>query len=80
MKNILSLLKVNDSLGDVVGCINCFIALTFYSLPTDFLDGKRADKNVRMRSLSSKCMEAVSTYFNRVGDKRPNKDGIYLPS
>lgn len=56
---------------------------TFYSLRRDFMDGKRADKNVRMRSLSSKSMEAVawmSSYFTRVGDKRPDKDGIYLPS
>lgn len=56
---------------------------TFYNLRKDFLDGKRAEKNVCMRSLAPKSMEAVawmSSYFNRVGDKRPDKDGIYLPS
>ena len=31
---------------------------TFYGLRKDFLDGKHADKSLRMRSLSSKSMEA----------------------
>ena len=56
---------------------------TFYSLRKDFLDGKCTDASVRMRSMSSKSMEAVAwmgSYFSRIGDKRPDKDGIYLPS
>ena len=55
----------------------------FYDLRKDFLDGERADRTVRVRSLSSKSLEAVAwmkSYFDRVGDKRPDKDGIYLPT
>ena len=55
----------------------------FYDIRRDFLDGQRAEKHVRARSLSSKSLEAVAwmrSYFDRVGDKRPDKDGIYLPT
>ena len=27
-----------------------------------------------------KCIEWMRSYFERVGDKRPDKDGIYLPT
>ena len=55
----------------------------FYDLRKSFLEGERAEKCIRVRSLSSKSLEAVAwmrSYFNRVGDKRPDKDGIYLPT
>lgn len=55
----------------------------FYDLRKGFLDGERAEKYVRVRSLSSKSLEAVAwmrSYFDRVGDKLLDKDGIYLPT
>ena len=55
----------------------------FYQIRKDFLAGKRAERSVRIRALAPKSMAAVAwmrSYFNRVGDKRPDKDGIYLPS
>ena len=53
---------------------------TFYSLRKHFLDGKCSDQNMRIRSLALKSMAAVAwtnSYFSRVGDKRPDKDGIF---
>ena len=53
---------------------------TFYSLQKHFLDGKCSDQNMRIRSLALKSMAAVewtNSYFSRVGDKRPDKDGIF---
>ena len=54
----------------------------FYDLRKQFLEcsGPPAKKP---RSLSSKMLAAISwmsSYFNKIGDKRPDKDGIYLPT
>ena len=55
----------------------------FYDIRKDFLAGKRADRSTRVRALAPKLMASVAwmrLYFNRVGDKRADKDGIYLPT
>ena len=53
-----------------------------YSLRKAFSDGQSPENKVS-RKLSGKSMAAIvwmSSYFERVGDKRPDKDGIYLPT
>lgn len=56
----------------------------FYEIRKDFMGGiviTEAEK--RSRSLAPKSLEAIAwmkTYFERIGDKRPDKDGIYLPT
>ena len=56
----------------------------FYELRKEFLDGKfLVEQEKRSRSLSSKSMQCIAwmeNYFERIGDKRPDADGIYLPS
>ena len=72
-------------------CLNVWLAVLpvslsrFYRLRQDFLtyDLSIISDEKRSRSLSSKSMEAVAwmeNYFDRIGDKRPDKDGIYLPT
>ena len=59
----------------------------YYRLRSDFLENGGAITQLqvtkRSRSLSPKTMKAVAWmehYFNRIGDKCPDKDGIYLPT
>ena len=57
----------------------------FYRLRQDFIQfGGITSVTKRQRSLSSKTLEAMTwmeDYFQRVGDKRPDKaDSIYLPT
>ena len=72
-------------------CLNVWLAVLpvslscFYRLRQDFLtyDLSIISDDKRSRSLSSKSMEAVAwmeNYFDRIGDKRPDKDRIYLPT
>ena len=42
-----------------------------------------AKKDRQMKQLAPKSMKIIEwmrSYFDRVGDKRPDKDGIYLPT
>lgn len=57
----------------------------FYEVRKEYLNGKSncmAPKKVR--SISAKSCQAIawlSSFFERIGDKRPDKaDGIYLPT
>lgn len=55
----------------------------FYEVRKEFLSGQSQAGERRSRSLSAKSQQAIAwmrSYFDRVGDKRPDKDGIYLPS
>lgn len=55
----------------------------FCDVRKDFPAGKRADRSTGVRALAPKSMASVAwirLYFNHVGDKRPDKDGIYLPT
>lgn len=54
----------------------------FYEVRKAFLDGTCL-KEKRNRPMAPRTMRALSwmtDYFERVGDKRPDKQGIYLPS
>ncbi|XP_065906896.1 uncharacterized protein [Dysidea avara] len=58
----------------------------FYRLRRQFVefgDTTNAVKQQRRRSLSPKTLEALTWmehYFNKIGDKRPDKDAILLPT
>lgn len=58
----------------------------FYEIRKEFMVGKsciEVGSCRRSRSLSHKSLEGIAwmrSYFERVGDKRPDKDGIYLPT
>lgn len=55
----------------------------FYDIRKDFLSGIGINKGKKSKTLASKSMKSIewmSSYFDRVGDKRPDKFGIYLPS
>ena len=55
----------------------------FYDLRKQFLESMGPPTPKKARSLSSKSLAAISwmtTYFDKIGDKRPDKDGIYLPT
>ena len=55
----------------------------FYEVRKEFLSGQSEAGERRSRSLSAKSQQAIAwmaSYFDRVGDKRPDKEGIYLPS
>ena len=59
----------------------------FYDLRKSFiedtysLDYSNADKKSKQKAAKSmRSIEWMRSYFDRVGDKRPDKDGIYLPS
>ena len=55
----------------------------FYEIRKKFLAGQSQPTQKRMRSPSAKTMQSVAwmtSYFDRVGDKRPDKHGIYLPT
>lgn len=72
-------------------CLNIWLRILsisvsrYYRLRRDFLENGGGSSQVakRSRSLSPKTMKAVAWmehYFDRIGDKRPDKDGIYLPT
>ena len=74
-------------------CLNIWLRVLaisvsrYYRLRSDFLENGGGISQLqvakRSRSLSPKTMKAVAWmehYFNRIGDKRPDKDGIYLPT
>ena len=56
----------------------------FYEVRKEYLNGKSncaAPKKVR--SISAKSCQAIAwlaSFFERIGDKRPDKDGIFLPT
>ena len=56
----------------------------FYSVRNDFLKGiVTVSIEKRSRVLASKSLAAIAwmkSYFDRVGDKRPDKEGVYLPT
>lgn len=56
----------------------------YYAIKSSFMDGNATvDTEKRPRSLAPKSLAAMAwmtSYFERVGDKRPDKDGIYLPT
>lgn len=57
----------------------------FYAARKDFMAGnsRASCEQKKSRSMTRKSMEAIawmSSYFDRIGDKRPDKDGIYLPT
>ena len=70
-------------------CLSAWIAVLsisssrFYEIRKEFEDGQTEPTPKRSRSMSVKSQQAIawmSSYFERVGDKRPDKDGIYLPT
>lgn len=55
----------------------------FYEVRREFMDGMIQPAPKRSRSLAVKSQQAIAwmeSYFDRIGDKRPDKDGIYLPT
>ena len=56
----------------------------FYDVRRDFLlNSVPGRKDRQMKQLAPKSMKTIEwmrSYFDRVGDKRPDKDGIYLPT
>ena len=70
-------------------CLSAWMAVLsisssrFYDIRKEFVDGQAEPTPKRSRSMSVKSQQAIawmSSYFERVGDKRPDKDGIYLPT
>lgn len=64
--------------------ILCFTEARYYRVRKDFLANDGANYTTRpIRSKQPKTMKAIAwmdAYFERVGDKRPDKDWIYLPT
>ena len=58
----------------------------FYSIRSDFIAGREIATGTvakRTRTIAPKSRSAIAwmqSYFDRVGDKRPDSDGIYLPT
>ena len=55
----------------------------FYDIQSEFIHGQTQPILKKPHSISTKTHKAIawmSSYFDRVGDKRPDKDGIYLPT
>lgn len=56
----------------------------FYEIRKEFLSGGQSLLSKRKsRSPSPKTLQAIAwmtSYFEKIGDKRPDKDGIYLPT
>ena len=55
----------------------------FYDIRKEFITVGSGGQEKKTRSLSPKsmkCIEWMRSYFDRVGDKWPDKDGIYLPT
>ena len=55
----------------------------FYDLRKQFMEGSGPPAKRKSRSLASKSLKTISwmtSYFERIGDKRPDKEGIYLPT
>ena len=58
----------------------------FYSIRSDFIAGREVATGTvakRTRTIAPKSRSAIAwmqSYFDRVGDKRPDSDGIYLPT
>lgn len=55
----------------------------FYDSRRQFLEETGPPAQKKHRSLSAKSLSAISwmrSYFEKVGDKRPDKDGIFLPT
>ena len=55
----------------------------FYGIRKEFLSGVVMLENKRPRNKSRKSFETIAwmeEYFERIGDKRPDKHGIYLPT
>ena len=53
---------------------------SFYEIRKQFVSGQQLGGK-KIRSKSAKSMQAIAwmtSYFERVRDKRPDKDGIYL--
>lgn len=70
-------------------CLTAWLAVLsisssrFYEIRKEFVNGQTEPTPKRPRSMSVKSQQAIawmSSYFERVGDKRPDKDGIYLPT
>ena len=60
----------------------CTSTSRFYEVRKDFMSGvgsKLKKKGKQIASKSMRTIEWMRSYFERVGDKRPDKDGIYLP-
>ena len=56
----------------------------FYEVRKEFLSGKSTCiAHKKIRSISAKSCQAIawlSSFFERIGDKCPDKDGILLPT
>lgn len=55
----------------------------FYELRREIMDGIVQPVPKKSRSLAVKSQQAIAwmeSYFDRIGDKRPDKDEIYLPT
>ncbi len=55
----------------------------FYEIRKEFLNGMIEPAPKKPRALAIKSHQAIAwmnNYFERIGDKRPDKDGIYLPT
>ena len=56
----------------------------FYEIRKEFMSGGQSQLSTKKgRSPSTKTLQAIAwmtSYFERIGDKRPDKDGIYLPT
>lgn len=70
-------------------CLTAWLAVLsisssrFYEIRKEFVNGQTEPTPKRPRSMSVKSQQAIawmSSYFKQVGDKRPDKDGIYLPT
>ena len=64
----------------------CLISVSrFYDIRKAFLEGKcLTEPENHSRSLTSKSLQCIiawmGNYFDRIGDKRPDANGIYLPT
>ena len=53
----------------------------FYTIRSEFLEGKGiVTSEKRSRSYAPKSLCAIACYFERIGDKRPDTQGLYLPT
>ena len=59
------------------------LSISFYDIRREFVDGMLQPIPKKPRSIAPKSLKAIAwmtSYFDRVGDKRPDKDGLYLPT
>ena len=80
MKYLVSGRSVCQQLWQATMCVS---TSRFYEVRKDFISGVGSKPKKKAKQIASKSMRTIEwmrSYFERIGDKRPDKDGIYLLS